>query len=159
VQALLSTTNLCLEAALVDLCLWSDRQNHEDASLHLPVDGPPTTSAGPGTQLAQSRPLLALDRAAVRSAKAPTDRFKLLASHRGFVDKNELTVALLADVDGAVARAYGAHGRMGTKRAVVVIDEDGVVRHRHDHLLGLDYQSVDELKAALDALPSPVEGG
>ncbi len=33
-----------------------------------------------------------------------------------------------------------------------VIDEQGVVRHRHDHLLGLDYQSVDELKAALDAL-------
>ena len=44
---------------------------------------------------------------------------------------------------------------MGTKRAVVVIDEEGVVRHRHDHLLGLDYQSVDDLKAALDTLPSP----
>jgi hypothetical protein len=29
------------------------------------------------------------------------------------------------------------------------------VRHRHDHLLGLDYQSVDELKRALDALPAP----
>jgi hypothetical protein len=36
---------------------------------------------------------------------------------------------------------------------VVVIDEQGVVRHRHDHL-GLDYQSVDALEAALDALPS-----
>jgi hypothetical protein len=35
-----------------------------------------------------------------------------------------------------------------------VIDEQGVVRHRHDHLLGLHYQSVDELKAALDALPT-----
>jgi len=41
---------------------------------------------------------------------------------------------------------------MGTKRAVVAIDEQGVVRHRHDHLLGLDYQSVDELRAALEAL-------
>jgi hypothetical protein len=38
--------------------------------------------------------------------------------------------------------------------AVVVIDEEGVVRHRHDHLLGLDYQSVDDLKVALDALPA-----
>jgi peroxiredoxin Q/BCP len=76
-------------------------------------------------------------------------------SHQGFMDKNNLTVPLLADVDGAVARAYSANGRMGTKRAVVVIDEDGVVRHRHDHLLGLDYQSVDDLKAALDALPGP----
>jgi peroxiredoxin len=44
---------------------------------------------------------------------------------------------------------------LGTKRAVIVIDEDGVVRYRHDHLLGLDYQSVDDLKAALDTLPSP----
>ncbi|MGD0452909.1 MAG: redoxin domain-containing protein [Solirubrobacteraceae bacterium] len=76
-------------------------------------------------------------------------------SHQGFVDKNNLTVPLLADVDGAMARACSAHGRMGTKRAVIVIDEDGVVRHRHDHLLGLDYQSVDDLKRALDALPAP----
>lgn len=75
-----------------------------------------------------------------------------VASHQGFVEKNELTVPLLADVDGAVAKAYSAHGRMGTKRAVIVIDEQGIVRHRHDHLLGLDYQSVDDLKAALDTL-------
>jgi peroxiredoxin Q/BCP len=76
-----------------------------------------------------------------------------IASHQGFIEKNNLTVPLLADVDGAVARAYSAHGRMGTKRAVVVIDEQGIVRHRHDHLLGLDYQSVDDLKTALDSLP------
>jgi thioredoxin-dependent peroxiredoxin len=72
-------------------------------------------------------------------------------SHRGFVEKNGLTVPLLADVDKQVGKAYSASG----KRAVIVIDEDGIVRHRHDHLLGLDYQSVDELKGALDALPSP----
>jgi thioredoxin-dependent peroxiredoxin len=76
-------------------------------------------------------------------------------SHQGFIAKNGLTVPLLADVGGAVAKAYSAHGRIGTKRAVIVIDEQGVVRHRHDHVLGLDYQSVDELKAALDALPAP----
>jgi len=78
-----------------------------------------------------------------------------LDSHKGFIDKNGLTVPLLADVDSAVAKSYGAHSRMGTKRAVIVIDEQGIVRHRHDHLLGLDYQSVDDLKAALDALPAP----
>src|SRR5580692_11000362 len=78
-----------------------------------------------------------------------------LASHEGFVEKNGLTVPLLADVDKAVAKAYSAHSaRLGTKRAVIVIDEQGVVRHRHDHLLGLDYQSVDDLKATLEALPS-----
>jgi peroxiredoxin Q/BCP len=78
-----------------------------------------------------------------------------LDSHRRFIEKNSLTVPLLADVDRAVAKAYSASGRLGTKRAVIVIDEDGIVRHRHDHLLGLDYQSVDDLKAALDTLPSP----
>jgi len=78
-----------------------------------------------------------------------------VASHQDFIDKNSLTVTLLADVDGAVAKAYSAHGRLGTKRAVIVIDEQGVVRHRHDHMLGLDYQSVGELKVALEALPAP----
>jgi len=78
-----------------------------------------------------------------------------LDSHRDFTETNHLNVPLLADEDGAVASTYGAHGRLGTKRAVVIVDEDGIVRHRHDHLLGLDFQSVDELKAALDTLPSP----
>ncbi len=79
-----------------------------------------------------------------------------LASHEGFIAKHKLTVPLLADVGGEVARAYSAHSsRLGTKRAVIVIDEQGIVRHRHDHLLGLDYQSVDELRAALDALAVP----
>ena len=80
-----------------------------------------------------------------------------LDTHKGFIEKNGLTVPLLADVDKTVAKAYSAFaGRLGTKRAVIVIDEQGIVRHRHDHLLGLDYQSVDDLKAALDALPRPL---
>jgi peroxiredoxin Q/BCP len=78
-----------------------------------------------------------------------------LASHEEFAAKHSLNVPLLADVDKQVARAYDAFSsRLGVKRAVIVIDEDGVVRHRHDHILGLDYQSVDELKTVLDALPS-----
>ena len=79
-----------------------------------------------------------------------------LASHEGFASKHSLNVPLLADVDKSVAKAYSAitPGVGSTKRAVIVIDEQGVVRHRHDHLLGLDYQSVDDLKAALDAVPA-----
>jgi peroxiredoxin Q/BCP len=79
-----------------------------------------------------------------------------VSSHEAFIGKHGLTVPLLADEDKSVAKRYGATraGLGGTARAVIVIDEQGVVRHRHDHLLGLDYQSVDELKAALDALPS-----
>jgi peroxiredoxin Q/BCP len=79
-----------------------------------------------------------------------------LDSHEGFAAKHSLNVPLLADVDKSVARAYSAYSsRLGTKRAAIVIDEQGIVRDRHDHVLGLDYQSVDDLKAALDTLPSP----
>jgi thioredoxin-dependent peroxiredoxin len=78
-----------------------------------------------------------------------------LASHEGFIAKNGLNVPLLADVDKKVAKAYSAYSqRLGTKRAVIVIDPEGIVRHRHDHLLGLDYQSVDDLKTALGAIPA-----
>jgi peroxiredoxin Q/BCP len=74
-------------------------------------------------------------------------------SHKAFIEKNDLTVPLLADVGGDVAKLYSAWGGpLKTKRAAIVIDEQGVVRYRHDHLLGLDYQSVDDLKEALDSI-------
>ena len=79
-----------------------------------------------------------------------------LESHEEFVAKHGLNVPLLADTNNRVAREYGAYARfMGTKRSVVIVDEDGVVRHRHDHTLGLDYQSVDDLRAALEELGPP----
>jgi peroxiredoxin Q/BCP len=79
-----------------------------------------------------------------------------LDSHREFIAKHSLNVPLLADTDKRVARSYSAYAPgLGVKRAVIVIDEEGVVRHRHDHMLGLDYQSVDELRAALDGLAAP----
>jgi thioredoxin-dependent peroxiredoxin len=79
-----------------------------------------------------------------------------LSSHEAFVAKHGLNVPLLADVDKQVAKAYSAFSsRMGTKRAVIIIDEQGIVRYRHDHLLGLDYESVDELKSALEGIPAP----
>ena len=73
-----------------------------------------------------------------------------LDSHAGFVAKHGLNIPLLADEDGSVAKAYGAwRSVVGTRRAVFAIDEEGVIRHRHMHALGLDYQDVDELKQAL----------
>lgn len=83
-----------------------------------------------------------------------------LDSHEQFVAKHGLNVPLLADVNKQVAKAYSAYSsRLGTKRAVVIIDEQGIVRYRHDHLLGLDYQSVDQLKGALEGLPAPSSVG
>ena len=38
----------------------------------------------------------------------------------------------------------------GTQRAVFIVDEAGIVRYRHVHALGLDYQRVDELRDALE---------
>jgi peroxiredoxin Q/BCP len=82
-----------------------------------------------------------------------------LDSHQGFSDKHGLNVPLLADEDGAVAKSYGAHAPVvGTKRAVVIVDEGGIVRHRHDHLLGLDFQTVADLREALDSLPRAAVG-
>ena len=67
-----------------------------------------------------------------------------LSSHEEFKAKHGLNVPLLADEDKAVAKAYSAimPGVGSTARAVIVIDEQGIVRHRHDHRLGLDYQTV-----------------
>jgi peroxiredoxin Q/BCP len=76
-----------------------------------------------------------------------------LSSHERFVARHGLNVPLLADVDCEVAKAYEAHMPVvGTRRAVVIVDEHGVVRYRHDHTLGLDYQSVDELREALESV-------
>ena len=74
-------------------------------------------------------------------------------SHESFTAQHGLNVPLLADEDAKVAKAYGAHQTLvGTKRAVIIVDGDGVVRYRHDHMLGLDFQSVDDLREALDSL-------
>ena len=78
-----------------------------------------------------------------------------VCSHRAFSDTNNLNVPLLADESGDVAKSYGARAPVvGTKRAVIIVDEEGVVRHRHDHLFGLDFQTVEDLREALDSLPA-----
>ena len=54
-----------------------------------------------------------------------------------------------------MAKAYGVSAPvLGTRRAVFVIDEDGIVREALVHRLGLDFQSVDELREALARLPA-----
>jgi thioredoxin-dependent peroxiredoxin len=74
-------------------------------------------------------------------------------SHESFTAEHGLNAPLLADEDGKVAKAYGAHAPVvGTKRAAIIVDEEGLVRYRHDHLLGLDFQSVDDLREALDSV-------
>lgn len=73
-----------------------------------------------------------------------------LASHRRFVEHHGLTVPLLADVDKKVAKAYGVSVPVvGTRRAVFVIDERGIVRFKHVHTLGIDYLDAEQLRDAV----------
>ena len=78
-------------------------------------------------------------------------------SKKSFAENHELNVPLLADPDLEVSEAYGAYAGMVkiAKRAVIVVGEDGTVLHRHDHALGLDFQTVADLKETLDSLPAP----
>ena len=79
-----------------------------------------------------------------------------LDSHNGFVAKHNLNVPLLADTEKVAAGLYGMTGMVppGTKRGVVIVDAEGVVRYRHDHRLGLDFQKVEELQQALAGVPA-----
>jgi peroxiredoxin Q/BCP len=78
-----------------------------------------------------------------------------LDSHERFRRRHDLTVPLLADPDREVARAYGVTVPMlGTRRATIIVDEDGIVRYRRVHQLGLDFEDADELRQALAALPA-----
>lgn len=73
-----------------------------------------------------------------------------LDSHRSFSANHELNVPLLADPGRRVATLYGvSRPVLGTARAVFVVDEEGAVRYRHVHALGVSYQGVDELREAL----------
>ena len=76
--------------------------------------------------------------------------------HTDFKEMHGIPVPLLADTDKAVAKAYGlASPIRGTRRAVIVVGEDGRIAHRFVHTLGLDYQSVDDIREVLDGLPAP----
>ena len=77
-------------------------------------------------------------------------------SHSKFVTENGIPVPLLSDPDKKVAKSYGASAPVvGTRRAVFIVDEDGKLAYKHVHTLGLDFQTVDEIREALDRLPAP----
>ncbi len=50
--------------------------------------------------------------------------------HRRFAANHQLPLRLLSDAAGKVTRAYEMNSFLGTKRGVVVIDKDGVIRYR-----------------------------
>jgi peroxiredoxin Q/BCP len=92
-------------------------------------------------------------------------------SHERWAREQELNVPLLADEDLGVARAYGVAAWLGplarftevsgltvdgryVKRAVFIVDGEGIVRHRSVQLNPYSYESVDELERAVAAIDS-----
>jgi len=86
---------------------------------------------------------------AVLLAVSPQD----VSSHEDFAHRMGIRFPLLADTDRTVGREYGVVGPLGFyRRAVVVIDADGVVRHTH-RTVGSVYPSTESvLRATRDAL-------
>ena len=73
-------------------------------------------------------------------------------SHERFSEEKRLNVPLLADEDKQVAKAYGVLAGPMVRRAIFIVDEEGIVRHRKVTLAGLTYESVDDLEQALAAI-------
>lgn len=74
-----------------------------------------------------------------------------IASHERFAAKRGLSFPLLADVDGAVHKAYGL-GSILNRRAVFVVDGTGRIAHAAVSRTGLTYEGADEIAAAIRAL-------
>ena len=70
------------------------------------------------------------------------------ASHQRFRKKYDLPFRLLVDADAAVAKQYGAHGIMGTKRAVFLVDEQGKLAYAKVESVALFRRTREELVAA-----------
>ena len=125
----------------------SEHRGRRVVLLFYPGDGTPVCTKQFCSYRDRAEDMSALDAVVVGISAQDVD------SHEQFAAEHDLNVPLLADKGKRVAKLYGLTAPLlGTRRAVVIVDEEGVIRHRHAHALGLDYQSVDELRDALAAL-------
>jgi len=70
-------------------------------------------------------------------------------SHRQFKEKHRLPFTLLTDKGGRVARAYGAWGMLGMKRAVFLVDPDGLIAYAKVESVALFRRTREELIEAI----------
>lgn len=76
-----------------------------------------------------------------------------LERHERFAKARAIGFPLLSDADGEVSRLYGTLGLLGTSRRVVVlVDEQGLVRWRVDEPMSMTYRELDEIVARLQQL-------
>jgi len=80
-----------------------------------------------------------------------------LESHQKFRSKHDLPFVLLSDPDLEVAKLYGSKGTFGMKRAVFLVDEDGIVRYAHVEALAVFRRRASELLEAIEELDKDVE--
>ncbi|WP_439674180.1 peroxiredoxin [Embleya sp. MST-111070] len=76
-----------------------------------------------------------------------------LDSHERFARKHGLRMPLLADTGHRAVESYGiGMGGKALRRAVFIVDAQGVLRWKHVALVGLTYRGVDTLTAQLRLL-------
>ncbi len=78
-------------------------------------------------------------------------------SHKKFAERHSLPLRLLSDPGGGVAGLFGAKSWLPGRaaRTVVVIDDDGRVRHNRAEFLSLFRPKDDEVLAAIRAAQAP----
>lgn len=74
------------------------------------------------------------------------------ASHEAFKRRHELPFTLLSDPDLAVADRFGVRGALGMKRAVFLLDQEGVVRYAKVEKLPVFRRRREELLEAIGSL-------
>jgi peroxiredoxin Q/BCP len=127
----------------------SDHRGERVVLLFYPGDFTPVCTKQFCSYADRAEDMSALDATVVGISAQAVDR------HEEFAQMHGIPVPLLADVDRSVAKSYGLSAPLlGTRRAVVIVDEEGRIAYRHVHLLGLDFETVDDLREALAGLPA-----
>ena len=125
----------------------SDHRGERVVLLFYPGDFTPVCTKQFCSYSDRSDEIAALDATVVGISGQSVER------HHEFTSMHAIPVPLLADEDRKVAKAYGlTQPIFGTRRAVVIVDESGRIAYRHVHRLGLDFQTVDELRDALASI-------
>ena len=77
-------------------------------------------------------------------------------SHKKFSENHQLPMRLLADTDGKVTKLYGVRSWLPGRsaRAIIVIDAQGVVRHRQVQPLSIFRPKDDQVLEAIRAAQS-----
>ena len=74
-----------------------------------------------------------------------------VTKHQRFAENHNLPLRLLSDANGTVTKAYDMKSILGTKRGVVIIDKEGVIRYRKT-VIPIFRPADDEILKAISAI-------